>query len=119
MFPMGGGGLNPKQVERLMKQLGLKQEILDSLSVVINLKDGSKIIFDDPDVVKVNFQGQVSFQISGKYKIFEPTESEVNEEDIKLIMEQKQVSYEKAKEVLEKAKGDLAEALLLLEENES
>ena len=40
----------------------------------------------------------------------------ISEEDIKLVMEQAGVDYDSAKKALEETKGDLAEAILKLQE---
>ena len=97
-----------------MKQMGIKQEEIDALRVVIEKNDGSKIILANPSVLKIKMQGQDSFQISGD-EIEESEEQEFSEEDVKTIVEKTRCTKEKAKEILEKT-GDLAEAILELSE---
>lgn len=105
MFP----GLNPKDLQKAMKKMGIKQEELDALEVII--KTTSKdLIIKNPKVVKVNMMGQESLQVTGEIQEF----SGISEEDIKTVAEQANVSKEKAKEALEKHKGDLAAAILEL-----
>ncbi len=105
MFP----GLNPKDLQKAMKKMGIKQEEIDATEVII--KTASKdLIIKNPKVVKVNMMGQESLQVTGEIEEF----SGISEEDIKTVAEQASVSKEKAKEALEKTKGDLAAAILEL-----
>jgi nascent polypeptide-associated complex subunit alpha len=111
MFPgLGGGGLDPRKMQAMMKQLGMNQEEIDTLRVVIEKKDGNKMILENPSVTKITIQGQESFQISGKVN----EQIGILEEDIKAVMEKAGVSSEQAKKALEKTNGDLAEAILSL-----
>jgi len=97
-----------KKAMGLMKQLGISQERVDADKVIIEAKN-KKIIIDNPEIVKIKMQGQESFQISGKV-----SEEEINDEDVKTIMEKAECSEEDARKALEKAKGDLAEAIISL-----
>ena len=109
-------GLNPKKMQAMMKQLGIAQEEIDAERVVIESSD-RKIIIENPSVVKVKMQGQTNFQISGDVSEVEKTEqSEQNktEEDIKTIMEKCGCLEEEARLALEKANGDLTEAMVSL-----
>ena len=111
MFP-GMGGLNPKKMQGLMKQMGISQSEIEASKVTIEKSDGSKTIIENPSVTKMNVQGQEMFQISGDEKE-ESAEVGISEEDIKQVVEKTGVSEDKAKEALEKT-GDLAEAILEL-----
>lgn len=102
--------INPRQMEKIMKQMGMKQEPIEAEEVIIKSKD-KNIIIKNPNVQKINMMGQESFQISGEIE-----ESTISEEDIKTVAEQANVSEEQAKEALEKTKGNLAEAILILKE---
>lgn len=105
MFP----GLNPKDLQKAMKKMGIKQEEIDATEVII--KTPSKdLIIKNPKIVKVNMMGQESLQVTGDIEEF----SGISEDDIKTVAEQANVSKEKAKEALEKHKGDLAAAILEL-----
>ena len=109
MFP-GMGGLNPKKMQSIMKQMGINQEEIDASNVVIEKTDGSKIIIKNPSVIKIGMQGQESFQISG---IVEESQG-ISKEDIKTVMEKTNSKKEEAEEALKKSGGDLAEAILEL-----
>ena len=62
------GGLDPKKMQAMMKQLGIAQQEIDASKVIIEKTDGNKIIIEEPSVVKIKMQGQESFQISGEIK---------------------------------------------------
>jgi len=110
MFP----GIDPRLVKQAMKKMGLKQEEIDAEMVVIRTKD-KKIIIENPEVVKVNFVGGESFQISGNVREEEiKEEPEFSEEDIKIVMEQAGCSREEALDAIKENKGDLAKAILML-----
>ncbi len=104
------GGLNPKKMQAMMKQMGIAQEEIDASRVIIEKTDNTRTIIENPSVVKIKMQGQESFQITGDIS---EQEAGISEEDIKTIMEKTGVSEGKAKETLEKT-GDLAEAILEL-----
>ena len=106
------GGMNPKKMQGLMKQMGIQQNEIDSEKVVIEKSDGNKIIIENPNVVKLTMQGQDNFQITGEVRE-ESAEVGVSEEDIKTIVEKTGCSEEDAKKALEKT-GDLAEAIMEL-----
>jgi len=104
------GGMNPRQMQGMMKKMGISQEEISSRRVIIEKSDGNKIILDNPSVIKIKMQGQESFQITGE--AYEENEKiEISEEDIKTVMEKTNCSEEKAKETLERTQ-DLAESIL-------
>ncbi len=112
MFP----NINPRQMQAVMKQMGMSQDEVDALRVVIEKSDGGKIVVENPSVVKIRMQGQESFQVSGDvHETEEETEAGISEEDIKTVMEKAGVSESEAREALEET-GDLAEAILKLSE---
>jgi nascent polypeptide-associated complex subunit alpha len=119
MFP----GMNPKQMQQAMKQLGIKQEDLDATEVIIKLSD-REIVIKNPSVQKIKMQGQESFQISGNSEERALSSGsgadddiiEITEEDIATVMVQGKCSREQAIEALELAEGDLAMAVLMLSE---
>jgi len=113
MFP-GLGGMNPKKMQGMMKQLGIKQEEIDSQRVIIEKVDGGKVVIENPNVVKINMQGQDSWQISGEAREEESDEG-ISEEDIRLVIEKTGKSEEEVRKVL-KENGDIAEAIMSLKE---
>lgn len=81
MFP---GKFNPKQLQGMMKQLGMSQEEIGAARVVIEKTDG-KIIIENPSVQKITMRGQTSFQIS--VEISEQPNENFSDEDVKLVAE--------------------------------
>jgi len=106
----GLGGMNPKKMAGMMKQLGIKQEEVDAKRVIIEKEDGN-IVIDNPGVVKIDMQGQESWQITG-----EAVEEEIgiSEEDVKLVMDKTGKDEENVRNVLEEVNGDIAEAIIKL-----
>ncbi len=106
------GGINPKKMQAMMKQMGISQNEIPATRVIIEKTDNSKIIIENPSVTKIKMQGQETFQIAGEIKE-ESAEIGISEDDIKTVMEKTNCTEEQAKETLEKT-GDLAEAILEL-----
>ncbi|MFH1306506.1 MAG: nascent polypeptide-associated complex protein [Candidatus Micrarchaeota archaeon] len=113
MIP-GMGGMDPKSIARAMKQMGIQNEEIPAKKVIIE-QEGGKIIIENPQVVKISMQGQLSFQISGKVS----EQAGINEEDVKMVASSANVSEEKAKKALQEANGDIAEAILKLQKQDS
>ena len=103
-------GMNPKDMAKAMKMLGIKQENIEANRVMIETNNKNIIILN-PEVVKIDMKGQESFQITGEVS----EEDSISEEDIKTVAGQANVSESEAKKALEKTKGDLAEAILKLQ----
>lgn len=109
-------GMNPRDVQRAMKRMGIKQEEIDATEVIIKTSD-KEIIIQNPQVSKVNMMGQETFQISGQIEEHAlSSEPEINQDDIKTVMEQAGVTEEKAREVIVKNNGDLAKTIMELKE---
>ena len=112
MFP----GVNPRKMQQMMKKMGIQQQEIDAQEVIIKTKD-KQLVFSCPQVSRVNMMGQDTFQIIG-----EPEEKElltipdINEEDISTVIQQANVSKEEAEKALKESKGDLAKAILTLQQ---
>ena len=103
------GGLDPKKMQAMMSQMGIKQTQIDADEVVIKGK-GKNIVIKNPSVMKITMSGQESFQISGQVS----EQEEISEDDIKTVMAQTKVTRDKALDALKKSGGDLAQAILHL-----
>lgn len=112
MFP-GMGGLNPKKMQSMMKQLGMSQDEIEANKVTIEKTDGTKIIFENPSVTKMNIQGNDMFQITGDFSEETSAPEAFSEEDVKTVSEKTGASEDVAKKALEET-GDLADAILKL-----
>ena len=104
------GGINPGQMKAMMKQMGIKQEEVEALRVIIEKAD-SRIIIDPANVQKIVMQGQESWQIAGQAR--EESEEGIKEEDVKLVMEKTGKGEDEARKALEET-GDIAEAIMRL-----
>lgn len=108
----GLGGLNPKKMQAVMKQMGISQNEIPASKVTIEKTDGSNIVINNPSVTKMTIQGQDMFQVQGEAQEETP-EVGVSEEDVKIVMGKTGKSEQEAKEALEKT-GDLTEAIMQL-----
>lgn len=102
--------MNPRAMKQAMKRMGIKEEPIDSYEVIIKTKD-KNLVIRNPQVSKINMMGQETIQVVGNIE----EESVISEEDIKTVAEQANVSEEDARKVLEETSGDLAEAILKLQ----
>lgn len=110
MFP----GVNPKQMKQMMKQLGIQQQDVEASEVIIRCAD-REIVIHNPQVAKVNMMGQKTWQITGEEEERSlDTKPEINEDDVKTVMEQTGCGEEQAKTAIEQAEGDLAQAIVSL-----
>jgi nascent polypeptide-associated complex subunit alpha len=113
--------INPRQMEQMMRRMGVKQEDIDAEQVIIVCSD-KKILIDNPSIQKVNMMGKESYQISGD-ESEEPLDSEdegdeapveISEDDIQTVMTQTSGSRVDAEQALKDTSGNIAEAILLL-----
>ena len=108
-------GMNPREMQKAMKRLGIKQEEIDAELVIIKTAD-KDLVIKNPHVSKVNMMGQETFQIVGDVaEVDKDVSTEINEDDLETVMEQTNCSKEQALEALEESKGNLAEAILRLQ----
>lgn len=107
--------IDPRQIAQMMKRMGIQQQEIDATEVIIKCPD-KDIIITEPNVSKINAMGQESFQISGNVSEREK-EAEITEDDVKTVAEQANVDEEKAREALKNSKGDIAKAIIELQEN--
>jgi nascent polypeptide-associated complex subunit alpha len=108
------GGIDPKKMQAMMRQMGIKQEEVDALRVIIECSD-KNIIIEPANVQKIVMQGQESWQITGETRE-ESKSEEIRDEDVKLVMEKTGKSENESRNALEESKGDIAEAIVKLSE---
>jgi len=125
-----GGARNPKQLELMMRRLGMTSEEVPGVEEVIVRTKSKDHVFRAPEVTILTVQGVRTYQVVGSPEIrprsaallsggpasapapAPATPSGPPEEDIRLVMEQANVSREEAVEALFQAKGAPAEAIL-------
>ncbi|WP_436909327.1 nascent polypeptide-associated complex protein [Halosimplex marinum] len=132
MFP-GGGGMNDRKMQQMMKQMGIDMTDLDAEEVVIRTPD-EELVFTDADVQRMDAQGQQTYTIVGEPESRERGEggdgsdepaieesegdggtAEIPDEDVELVATRAGASEDAAREALEETDGDLAAAIERLE----
>ena len=105
-------GINQRQMKQAMKKLGMQQQEVPANRVIFELDD-KKIVIENPDVQKVNMMGQVTYQVTGEASEYSNDSTpDIDEDDIKTVMDQTGASEEDAKKAIEENKGDLAQAII-------
>ena len=104
------GGMNPKAMQRMMAQMGIKNEEIDAERVVIETKT-KNIVIENPSVTAIVMQGKKTYTVAGEER---EEERNANREDIEMVAKQANVSEEKATAALKKNDGDIAAAILEL-----
>jgi len=107
------GKINPRQMNQMMRRLGISVKNIDNVEKIIIQTDSKEYIFENAEVSVMEAQGQKTYQIIGNPIIKERSEDTLKE-DIKLVMDQTGKSEEEAKKALKESNGDIAEAILKL-----
>lgn len=141
MFP-GMRGMNPKQMDAMMRKMGITTETVKATEVIIVKPDGN-IHIKEPSISIMTVQGERTWQISGrevagtkdeklptkgktpegKPKPKDVPAEKVQEEkprsgpayaeqDVRLVMEQTGCTEKDARKALEASEGQPAEAIL-------
>jgi nascent polypeptide-associated complex subunit alpha len=131
----GGGGMNPRKMKQMMKQMGIDVTELDAEEVVIRTAD-EELVFDDVQVTRMDAQGQETYQVVGEPEVRDAGETAgtdeaagaveagdesdasgdaIPEDDVELVAAQAGASKADAREALEAEDGDLAAAIARLE----
>ena len=111
MFP----GMNPREMQKAMKRLGIRQEEIDAELVIIKTAEKDFII-KNPHVSKVNMMGQETFQVVGDITEVDKDEAiGINEDDLTTVMEQTNCTKEEALDALQTSNGNLAKAILKIQ----
>lgn len=112
MFPKR---IDKRQMERAMRQMGVKMHDLEGVQeVVIKLPD-REIVIPGAQVTLTEMSGQRSYQVVGR-ELERKLAPETNEDDVKLVMEQAGTNREAAAQALKETGGDIAEAILKLKQ---
>ena len=106
---MFGKKPDPKKVQDMMKKLNINVNQIEAEEVIIKQKN-KNIIISNPEVMVTNMMGKDIYQVSG-----EISESEqINEQDIKTVMEKTGKTRETVVKKLEELDNDLARAIMEL-----
>jgi nascent polypeptide-associated complex subunit alpha len=110
--------MNPKQMQAMMKRMGISQEDIKDVEEVVIKTKTKEIFFKDAVVTSIKVQGQQTYQVVGtpqeRARKSEPEEEMggIPEEDVKLVMSQTGCTAAQAKKALEESDGAPAEAIL-------
>jgi nascent polypeptide-associated complex subunit alpha len=117
---------DPKELRKQLKRLGLKDvkiEAVNAEEVIIHTVEGKELVITSPQVLLMRMKGgAVMLQVMGQgveereIAIGEQATGQVSEEDARFVAEQTGVSIEEAKQALQEAGGDIAAAIMLIEE---
>jgi nascent polypeptide-associated complex subunit alpha len=127
----GGGGMNPRKMQQMMKQMGIDVTEIDAEEVVIRTAD-EELVFSDAQVTRMDAQGTETYQVVGEPETRErgtggdaggDTEEDADggadagipEDDVELVATRAGVSADEAREALAAEDGDLAAAISRLE----
>lgn len=125
--------LGPHELRKLLKRYGVEVEEVKGVERVELYTSDKKIVVYNPQVVTLKYGGQFIYQVVGREVREEPITTTplvapekptaetvpVSEDDIKFVMEYTGVSYEKAKQALIKARGDIAKAIMIIAEGDT
>lgn len=124
--------MSPKQMERMMRKMGIEQKDLDGVKEVIIRFADKEWVISNPQVTMVKQANTETYQVAGSKTERsrsgkQPTEAsvaaekpapekkiEIPIEDAALVAGQTGVDIETAKKVLIETEGDLAAAILKL-----
>jgi len=109
------GRINPRQLNQMMKRMGINVKTIDNVKKVVIQTDSKEYVFTDAEVSLMEAQGQKTWQIIGEptIKPLQAPQDTLND-DIKLVMEQTGKTADEARKALKETNGDIAEAILKL-----
>ena len=121
-----GGPRNQRQMEMMMRRLGMTSEPLPDVEEVIVRTRTKEHVFAGPEVTVMTVQGIRTYQVvgqpvvrargasgdSGARPAAAAAPAGPPEEDVRLVMEQANVPREEAIEALREANGEPAEAIM-------
>ncbi len=114
------GRVNERQIKRMMQQMGIKSNDMSGVIQVDFVFPDKKITIKNPEVTILEIQGTKTYQVVGGEESVgsvsneKNQENDINEEDLKLVMEKTGESREKAVEALRKNGYKPAEAIIYL-----
>ena len=107
------GRMNPRQMNQMMKRLGISVKEIENVKKVIIQTETKEYIINNAEVTIMDAQGQKTYQVTGKVQI-KQLEEEISQGDIDLVTEQTGKSKAEAEKALKETDGDIAEAILKL-----
>lgn len=93
-------------MSKMMKQMGMDMDEIDADKVEVTVGE-KKLVFENPNLSKIEAKGQEIFQLQGDYSEVE----DISSEDVELVMDKTGCSEEEARSALKDAE-DVAEAVM-------
>ena len=112
--------MNERQIRRMMQQAGIKSSEMDGVIQVDFIFSDKKITVRNPQVTILDIQGTRTYQVVGGEEVagaaetLKSKDSDINEEDIDLVIQKTGVEREKAVQALRKNGYKPAEAIIAL-----
>ncbi len=100
-------------MRRMLDKMGLDMKTMDNVEEVIIKTDSKEFYLIKPQVIEMKGKDSTIFQVVASD--IEEKQREVpsfKEEDVMLVMQQANVSRERAMQALIESKGDMAQAIL-------
>jgi len=124
--------MNPRKMKQMMEQMGIDVDEIDADRVIIEASDGDDLVFESPDVTKMDARGQETYQIVGSPTAVEGAieaggdadaddaaddadGGEIPEGDVEIVAQRTGAGKSEAREALAAEDGDLAAAIGRLE----
>jgi nascent polypeptide-associated complex subunit alpha len=104
-----------REMRRMLDKMGLDMKTMDNVEEVIIKTETKELYLIKPQVIEMKGKDSTIFQVIASD--IEEKQLEVptfKEEDVMLVMQQANVSREKAIQALTESKGDMAQAILNL-----
>ena len=104
-----------REMRRMLDKMGLDMKTMDNVEEVIIKTETKELYLIKPQVIEMKGKDSTIFQVIASD--IEEKQREVpafKEEDVILVMQQANVSREKAVQALIESKGDMAQAILSL-----
>lgn len=101
--------LGGNDMMKAMKQMGMDMDEIDADKVEVTVGE-KKLVFENPNLSKIEAKGQEIFQLQGNYSEVE----DISSEDVELVMDKTGCSEEEARSALEDAE-DVAEAVMSIQ----
>ena len=104
-----------REMRRMLDKMGLDMKTMDSVEEVIIKTETKELYLIKPQVIEMKGKDSTIFQVIASDIEEKQREAPAfKEEDVILVMQQANVSREKALQALTESKGDIAQAILNL-----
>ncbi len=100
---------DPQNMQQMMQQMGMEMEEIAATRVTVETEDGRELVFEAPQLNKIEVKGQAMFQLQGDYE----ERDAAADDDLDIVMERTGASEAEARAALEEH-DDLTDAIMSL-----